>query len=338
MKDADKPSDVDDNPPWYATTPDGDIIFGAVPDRLLCHPELQRRGIVLREPMKPGVAFRSFAIDDGPPNRGFVVKVLDLNTQELEIYERLLDHLDSPQNHTIPCEIVRNGHPMLIMPLLSRIEHMIAKRGSSLSGLLDIFYQIIEGVTYLHKHNIAHMDLCRGNVAGALKPQSDFHASLQLWRVYIYDFDTSLQFVHGPGRQHAITLPESQTPPPNGLTYFDPYSWDVYCLGHLLDDLMDQYVLWHKTSPPWLLRRYARWLIGNERGCRSVCRCRPTAQTALRVMAAIRLIFSVLRWYSTLRETILGAFRRTFTAFSRLSAATFPPRFFVNVSSAAANM
>ena len=91
-----------------------------------------------------GVAFRSFAIDDGPPNRGFVVKVLDLDTQELEIYERLFDHLDSPQNHTIPCEIVRSGHPMLIMPLLTRIELMIAGRGSSLSGLLDIFYQLIE--------------------------------------------------------------------------------------------------------------------------------------------------------------------------------------------------
>ena len=91
-----------------------------------------------------GVAFRSFATDDGPLDRGFAVKVLDLDTQELEIYERLLDHLDSPQNHTIPCEIVRNGHPMLIMPLLSRIEYVIVERCSSLSGLLDIFYQIIE--------------------------------------------------------------------------------------------------------------------------------------------------------------------------------------------------
>ncbi|KAI0330101.1 hypothetical protein GY45DRAFT_1303599 [Cubamyces sp. BRFM 1775] len=304
MKDADKPSDVHDNPPWYATTPDGDVILGAVPDRLLCHPELQRRGIVLRQSMKPGVAFRSFATDDGPLDRGFVVKVLDLNTQELEIYERLLDHLDSPQNHTIPCEIVRNGHPMLIMPLLSPIELMIVGRCSSLSGLLDIFYQIIEGVTYLHKHNIAHMDLCPANVAGALKPHSDFHASLQLWRVYIYDFDTSLQFARGPGRQHAITLPESQTPPPNGLTYFDPYSWDVYCLGHLLDQLMNYCVTLHATSPPWLLRRYAQWLIGNERGCSSVCRCRPTAKRALRVMSAIRSVASLVEWCSSLYEMI----------------------------------
>ncbi|KAH9896630.1 hypothetical protein C8Q73DRAFT_788965 [Cubamyces lactineus] len=241
MEDAEKASDIHDNPPWYARHANGTVNFGGVPDRLLNHPELQRRGIVLRDSSKPGVVFRSFATDDGLPNRGFVVKVLDLETEELEIYERLLDDLSSPQNHTIPCEIVRSGHPMLIMPMLSRIDVVIGRRCSSsrLNGLLDIFYQIIEGVTYLHKNNIAHMDLCPGNVGGALASQSDYHASLQLGRVYIYDFNTSRQFTRGPGYQHAITLPETQIPPPNGLTYFDPYSWDVYCLGHLLDELMD---------------------------------------------------------------------------------------------------
>ncbi|KAJ8481351.1 hypothetical protein ONZ51_g6048 [Trametes cubensis] len=236
MKDAEE---VHDNPPWYARYPNGDINCGGVPDRLLNHPELQRRGIVLRDPSKPGVVFRSFATDDGPHNQGFVVKVLDLDTQELEIYERLLDHVSSPQNHTIPSEIVRSGHPMLIMPMLSRIDMVIYQQCSSLSGLADVFYQLIEGVNYLHKHNIAHMDLCPGNVGGALAPQSDYHASLQLGRIYIYDFNTSRQFTRGPGYQHAITLPETQVSPPNGLTHFDPYSWDVYCLGHLMNELMD---------------------------------------------------------------------------------------------------
>ncbi|KAJ8462841.1 hypothetical protein ONZ51_g10643 [Trametes cubensis] len=257
MKDADKVSDVHDNPPWYARNPDGKIVLGAVPDRLLNHPELQRRGIVLRDSSKPGVVFRSFATDDGPPNRGFVVKVLDLNTQELEIYERLLDHVGSPQNHTIPSEIVRSGHPMLIMPMLSRIDMVMCQWSLSLSGLADIFYQLVEGVDYLHKHNIAHMDLCPGNVGGALAPQSDYHALLQLDRIYIYDFNTSRQFARGPGYQHAITLPETQVSPPNGLTHFDPYSWDVYCLGHLMNELMDVGAIrCDKHSSADILRRY----------------------------------------------------------------------------------
>ena len=50
MKDAEE---VHDNPPWFARHPNGKINCGGVPDRLLNHPELQRRGIVLRDSSKP---------------------------------------------------------------------------------------------------------------------------------------------------------------------------------------------------------------------------------------------------------------------------------------------
>ncbi|KAH9896632.1 hypothetical protein C8Q73DRAFT_686338 [Cubamyces lactineus] len=303
MKDTGVVSETHDNPPWYARNPDGSIHCSGVPDRLVDHPELLRRGIVLDDSLKPGVVFRSIAKDDGPAGRGFVVKILDLADEELEIYERLLGCLSSPQNHTIPCEIVRNGHPMLIMPMLSRIDLTTRRQCNRLSDLLDIFHQLTEGVAFLHKHHIVHMDLCLGNVGGALSTPASYHPSLQLGRIYIYDFNTSRQFTHGPGDQHAITLPESQTSPPNGITRFDPYSWDVYCLGHLLDELMDIYAE-RKPSPPWLLRWYARWLIGDERGCRAVCRCRPTAQTALRIMSLICWTLSTLEWCSTLYRKI----------------------------------
>ena len=52
-------------------------------------------------------------------------------------------------------------------------------------------------------------------------------------RTYIIDFDTSRQLSLGPGDQHAITLPPTQLPPPNHHTHFDPYSWDIYCLGQV---------------------------------------------------------------------------------------------------------
>ncbi|KAI0330095.1 hypothetical protein GY45DRAFT_786728 [Cubamyces sp. BRFM 1775] len=157
MKDTESVSDINDNPPWYARNPNGSINCSGVPDRLIDHPELLRRGIVLIDSMKPGVVFRSLAQDDGPGGRGFVVKVLDLADEELQIYERLLGCINSLQNHTIPCEIVRDGHPMLIMPMLSRMNLAIRRQCNQLSDLVDIFYQLIEGVDYLHQHQIAHM-------------------------------------------------------------------------------------------------------------------------------------------------------------------------------------
>ncbi|KAJ8463610.1 hypothetical protein ONZ51_g10156 [Trametes cubensis] len=252
MKDTQAVVEPHDNPPWYAREPDGSILCSGVPERLVRHPELVKRGIGLDYALKPGVVFESIAKDEGPGDRGFVVKVLDLEDEELEIYERLLGCLDSPQNHTIPCEIVRNGHPMLIMPMLSRMEQVIIGWCKSFGDLADVFYQLIEGVAFLHKHHIAHMDLCFGNVGGALSSPASYHAVLQLGRIYIYDFNTSRQFPCGPDSQCAITLPETQTPPPDGLTHFDPYSWDVYCLGVLLTEFMDLYAE-RKPSPPWIL-------------------------------------------------------------------------------------
>lgn len=39
--------------PLYVYYPDGQIDRGGIPDRLKHHPELQRRGIVLWEALKP---------------------------------------------------------------------------------------------------------------------------------------------------------------------------------------------------------------------------------------------------------------------------------------------
>ncbi|KAI0328454.1 hypothetical protein GY45DRAFT_1281814 [Cubamyces sp. BRFM 1775] len=290
MKNLESVSEASDNPPWYGRHEDGSIHYGGVPDRLLSHPELVRRGIVLHWSVKPGVVFRTLAWHSGA-DHDYAVKVLDLEDEELEIYERLLAHISSPRNHTIPSELIRNGHPILIMPLID--DMLLGWRYKSLSELAEIFYQLIEGVDFLHMHHIVHMDLCFGNVGGTPPSPVPYRATLPPGRVYIYDFNTSRQFTRGPGSQPAITLPETQTRPPNGLTHFDPYSWDVYCLGVLLNELMDMYAR-NKPSPPWLLRRYAQWLIGNERGCRTVCRCRPTARAALRMMAIVRFMASTL--------------------------------------------
>ena len=74
----------------------------------------------------------------------FVVKVLDLDTEELPIYEQLLSDIRSPLNHTVPSEIYREGHPLLIMPHLNNLTSLLIKEGRTLDRLLDIFYQLLE--------------------------------------------------------------------------------------------------------------------------------------------------------------------------------------------------
>lgn len=71
------------------------------------------------------------------------------------------------------------------------------------------------------------------------------HESVVKNRIYIIDFDTSRQFSLGPGVQQAITLPGTVQVPPNGLTSFDPYSWDVYCMGRTLEQVIRVRQIYH---------------------------------------------------------------------------------------------
>ncbi|KAI8995449.1 hypothetical protein BD414DRAFT_520712 [Trametes punicea] len=281
-------------PPWFAYKQDGSIHCSGVPERLKHYPPLEKRGIVLVDSHKPGVVFGT-----GTDDINYIVKVLDLETEELAIYERLLCHLDDPTNHIVPCEIDRSEHPLLIMPMLQPVFHIVSVYCKSERQLLRVFFELIEGLEYLHRLHIVHMDLCHGNLLTAMPWDAAAHVRIVPYRLYIIDFDSSRQLEFGPGKQHAITLPETQMEPPKGLTHFDPYSWDVYCLGRVLEFLAKDYCE-TRWRMPRIAQWYAKWLIGDERGCRTVCHCRPTARTARLILACIRLLGPLLDMYDIL--------------------------------------
>ncbi|KAI0357918.1 hypothetical protein OH77DRAFT_1450552 [Trametes cingulata] len=289
----------DGGPPWYAWDANGEIQYGEVPERLLRHPGLKELGIVPHYAYKPGVVFATMP-SEGPE---YVVKILDLNTEELPIYERLLGDIDNPRNHTIPCKIVRTGHPVLVMPCLSFLHPniLVKSRHRPLSWLIRAFHELTEGVEYLHSLHIAHLDLCKGNVILASQGRAALHEEIIDRRLYIIDFDTSRQFELGPGRQPAITLPQTQVPPPDGLTTFDPYSWDIYCLGDLLQrftEVIFQRYYDKQGPPPRIVRWFIAWLIGSERGCSGVCHCRPSARAARRILDVLRLIAPIIDMFT----------------------------------------
>ena len=77
-------------------------------------------------------------------------------------------------------------------------------------------------------------DLVPDNLLLSTQQDVDTHPGVPLEadKVYIVDFGVSQQYALESGVQPAITLPPSHIVPPNGLKHFDPYSWDVYCVGH----------------------------------------------------------------------------------------------------------
>ncbi|TBU40103.1 hypothetical protein BD309DRAFT_993322 [Dichomitus squalens] len=164
------------------------------------------------------------------------------------------------------------------MPRLSEL-NAIYLYDAPLTVLVDLFLKILEGVEYFHSRQIAHLDLCTGNILAAVDKDAVHDKRIEAGKIYLIDFQMSRQLKLPPGQQPAILLPETQVRPPGGIKHFDPYSWDVYCLGDVFQRRLKKYCFM-RPGEPWIIRRYIRWLTGTERGCMASCHCRPTARRA----------------------------------------------------------
>ena len=70
--------------------------------------------------------------------------MLNTDTEEIPIYDKLLSRIHSPLNHTVPSEIYRDGHPLLIMPDLNDLTGFLLCEDRTPARLFDIFYQLAE--------------------------------------------------------------------------------------------------------------------------------------------------------------------------------------------------
>ncbi|KAM5536289.1 hypothetical protein V8D89_010066, partial [Ganoderma adspersum] len=158
----------------------------------------------------------------------------------------------------------------------------------------------LEGVEHMHRLHIAHGDIYAPNVVAATKQDAKRDARLTTGRVYLIDFETCRQFEHGPGVQTAVLLHNTHVVPPLGMKTFDPFSWDVYCLrlGRTLEIMLQRVFIYKPEAKPWITRRFARWLVGTEAGCTSVCHCRPTVTRARQVLKAVRWFVGMAELHS----------------------------------------
>ncbi|KAI0324506.1 hypothetical protein GY45DRAFT_1262695 [Cubamyces sp. BRFM 1775] len=268
------------NPPWVERDENGKIMILEIPARLKSHPEVIRRGLEPIAPVKIGVVYRT---PDGKDTQ-YYIKILDTDTEEATMFQRL-SRLVDPRNHTAPGELTSPeiGHPLLITPAMGSFEALLGLK-TTLSHTLSIFLQLMEGIEFMHSLQIAHMDICTANLVATDIQLSRRYPNVEPYKVYFIDFGSSLQLPLGPGFQHAITLPPSQYALAYDITRFDPYSWDVYCAALTMEQALETC---YENDPPLIPRLYADWVKGKERGCTTVCRCRPTARRARQLLTGI---------------------------------------------------
>ncbi|KAI0722265.1 hypothetical protein C8T65DRAFT_628788 [Cerioporus squamosus] len=249
------------------------------------HAEVTSRDIHLVYALKPAQVYSTH-----PPT--FAVKITVATSEEASVYDKLLRLDLASRDHILPSIVVQSDtpRPFVIMPCLTNL--MTADISTwDFASLVCNFRQMVEAVEMLHSQRIAHMDVAINNFVEALEYHIPLHDCVELGKIYIIDFGVSHCFDLGPaGRQPSTELPPTQVPKPQGITRLDPFSWDVYCLGCTFQTLL-KWVYYRDRPQPWILRRYATWLVGNEQGCTAVCRCRPGVREALWMIAFIGWIF-----------------------------------------------
>jgi serine/threonine protein kinase len=118
-----------------------------------------------------------------------VLKIIDHSNERLLL--QYLSGIKAPSNHTIPLlEVIdlNIGQTIIVLPWKSPLEEVLQFRDRP-RDVESLCLQFIEGVEFLHQHNVAHCDLKPGNVVVDTKHESGTSS-----RLFIIDFDLA-QFV-----------------------------------------------------------------------------------------------------------------------------------------------
>jgi len=156
-----------------------------------------------------------------------VAKMLRPGCNELQILQHL-HSIQSPYNHTIPllAALEVDMGTFIVLPEGTSL-HIGFLHGMFDSEVVDFGQQLIEGVAFLHRNGIAHLDI---------KPQNIVAIQSQL---YIIDFDVSVR-VDGPSAlmdrwrgTRGWTAPEMGDP--GGPRYwYSPIRADLWSCGRML--------------------------------------------------------------------------------------------------------
>ena len=100
-------------------------------------------------------------------------------------------------------------------------------------------WEIISPVVVVSLFAVMLWNLEKAKKNEKLPKESSGRTSTESAWFYIIDFDRARNLELKPGAHGAIALPSTVCRPPPGITHLDPYSWDVYCAGNLLQELVE---------------------------------------------------------------------------------------------------
>ncbi|KAH9953314.1 kinase-like domain-containing protein [Russula dissimulans] len=185
--------------------------------------------------------------------------IVDSNERRLLQY---FSGIKEPSNHTIPLLDVIDlsiEETIIVLPWKSPL-HEVLKFRDRPDDVVSLCLQFIEGVAFLHRHNVAHCDLKPGNVVVDTKAES----KVSPW-LFIIDFDLALSV------ESEETMMESWcgTPPwaapelgsRDGPTWrYSPILADRWACGKMIEYFANYFPTYegvHKTS----LRAFAQRLL-----------------------------------------------------------------------------
>ena len=122
------------------------------------------------------------------PSGVLVVLKIITGSNERQFLQSLSD-IKAPSNHTIPLLDAIDlsiKETVIVLPWKFPLDEVLRRRNRS-DDVVSLCFQFLEGVDFLHQHNVAHCDLKPGNVVVDTKSQSE--DSPRLW---IIDFELAL--------------------------------------------------------------------------------------------------------------------------------------------------
>jgi len=181
--------------------------------------------------------------------------------------ERRLLHyfsgIKSPFNHTIPLlDVIDIGETIIVLPWKCPLDEALEFRDRP-DDVVSLCLQFIEGVAFLHQHNVAHCDLKPGNVVVDTKFESKV-----LPRLFIIDFDLA-QFVKS---EETMTKGWCGTPPwiapelgsRNGPTQrYSPILADQWACGKMIEHFAGYFPA-HEGAQRTRLRAFAQQLLDSN--------------------------------------------------------------------------